>query len=247
MAGNQAPIYSKIGDIQGGDILTTQAADYTGQGVNNASVFTADATNGGYVQRLRFKALGTNIATVARIYINNGSGRLASSVAAVSGTPTGTPSTTGGTLQAGTYFAKIVAIDQYGIPTATSTETASVSVTGTTGSISWAWTAVTGAVSYRVYVGPVTGGQVSYFASASTPFVQTTAVGTRDNLSTGVNNNNYFYGEVSLPATTATNTAATIDVDYPMNLALPPGYRIVIGLGTTVAAGWQVQAIAGAY
>ena len=58
----------------------------------------------------------------------------------------------------------------------------------------------------------------------------------------------YLPGEpVNTSATTATNTAATIDVDYPMNLALPPGYRIVIGLGTTVAAGWQVQAIAGAY
>lgn len=247
MAGNAAPIYSRVADIQGGDVITTASADYTGQGILNASVFTADATNGGFVQRLRFKALGTNVATVARIYINNGQGRLVSSVSAVSGTPTGTPSSSGGTLQTGTYFAKIVAVDQYGIPTAASTETASVSVTGPTGSISWAWTAVTGAVSYRVYVGPVTGGQVSYFTSSTNSFTQTTAVGVRDNLSTGVNNNNSFYGEVSLPATTATNTAATTDIDYPMNLALPPSYRIIVGNATTVAAGWQVMAIGGAY
>jgi hypothetical protein len=73
---NITPIYSGAGDIQGGDILTTQSADYTGQGILNVVNFMADATYGGYVQRMRFKALGTNIATVARIYINNGNGRL---------------------------------------------------------------------------------------------------------------------------------------------------------------------------
>lgn len=248
MAANTSPIFSALADIQGGDVLTTAAADYTGQGIANAVVFTSNATNGGYVQRLRFKALGANnVASVARVYINNGQGRLASSISAVSGTPTGTPSTTGGTLQAGTYFAKIVAIDQYGGITAASTETASVSVTGTTGSITWNWTAVTGAVSYRVYVGPVTGGQLTYFTSNTNSYVQTTAIGTRDNLTTGINNNNFFYGEISLPATTAVANASTVDIDYPLNFALPPGYRIIVGLGTTVAGGWQVLAIGGQY
>ena len=37
-------------------------------------VFTADTTNGGFVQRIRFRSLGTNSnATVARVWINNGS------------------------------------------------------------------------------------------------------------------------------------------------------------------------------
>jgi hypothetical protein len=101
-------------------------------------IFTADATNGGFVQRIRLKAIGTNIATVARIYINNGS---------------------------------------------------------------------------------------------------TSATAT----------NNVFYGEVSLPATTATTTAATVDIDYPMNFALPPGYKLYVGLGATVVAGWVASVIAGAY
>ena len=247
MAANTSPIFSAFADIQGGDIITTAPADYTGQGVTNVITFAADTTNGGFVQRLRFKALGTNVASVARIYINNGQGRLAASISAVSGTPTGTPSTSGGTLQAGTYFAKIVAIDEYGSKTAASTETASVAVTGTTGSITWNWTAVTGAVSYRIYVGPVTGGQLSYFTATTNSYTQTTPVGTRDNLTTAINNNNYFYGEISLPATAASATAATVDIDYPMNFALPPGYRIVVGLGTTVAAGWQCLAIGGQY
>jgi len=61
--------------------------------------------------------------------------------------------------------------------------------------------------------------------------------------------NNTFYGEVSLPATTAITTAATVDIDYPMNIALPAGYRIVIGISaaTTLASGWVPTVIAGAY
>ena len=59
--------------------------------------------------------------------------------------------------------------------------------------------------------------------------------------------NNTFYGQVSLPATTAINTAATVEVDYPMSFALNPGFRIYVGLGTTVAAGWICMAIGGKY
>jgi hypothetical protein len=59
--------------------------------------------------------------------------------------------------------------------------------------------------------------------------------------------NNAFYGEVSLPATTAATATATIDVDYPLNFALPAGFRIYVGLGAAVSAGWVVTAIAGDY
>lgn len=140
MAGNASPIFSRVAEIDFGaaTLATVSAADYTGVGAHNQLCFTADATNGGYLQRLRFKAIGTNVAAVARIYINNGS---------TNGTAT----------------------------------------------------------------------------------------------------NNSFYGEISLPATTASTTAATVDIDYAMNMALPPGFRIYVGLGATVAAGWIVTAIGGAY
>lgn len=144
MAGNASPIYSRIGAIglNGAATLgTTIVSDYNGTGANNALVFTADATNGGFVQRLRFKALGTNASgSVARIYINNGS-------------------------------------------------------------------------------------------------TNATAA------------NNTFYGEVSLPATTASTSSATPDIDYTMNLALPPGYRIVVGISSSAAlgTGWAATTIAGAY
>jgi len=97
MAANTAPIFSRQGEIEGSAVLTTAAADYTGQGVNNTSVFVA-GTDGSFIQRLRFKALGTNTASVARIFLNNGSSPRATALSAVSGTPTGTPSSSGGTL-----------------------------------------------------------------------------------------------------------------------------------------------------
>ncbi len=144
MAANTAPIYSLLGDVSNNDgttfgaAITTATGDYTGASANHILVHTGDATNGSYVRRLRFQAIGTNVATVARIYLNNGS-------------------------------------------------------------------------------------------------ANTTAA------------NNVFYGQQSLPATTAINTAATVEVDYPMELALPPGFRIYVGVGTTVAAGWVVTAVAGQY
>lgn len=73
MAGNTAPIWTKVGDIQWNDspILTANATTDLTSGTISL-IFTADATNGGYIQKLRFRSLGTNIATVARIWINNG-------------------------------------------------------------------------------------------------------------------------------------------------------------------------------
>lgn len=145
MAANTSPIFSLLGEVASDSAtamaptFTTAAADYTGAtATHNKVVFTADPTNGGYIAKLRFKAIGTNTASVARIFLNNGS-------------------------------------------------------------------------------------------------AATTAA------------NNSFYGEVSLPATTASATAATIEVDYPMAFALNPGFRIVVGLGTTVAAGWVCTGIGGQY
>jgi hypothetical protein len=140
MAANTAPIFSNAGAVSLGTAITAIVSDYTGTGANNQVIFSANATNGGFVQRIRFKAAGTNAASVVRIYLNNGSA----------------------------------------------------------------------------------------------------------NTSAG---NNTFYGELSLPATTASTTAGTVDIDYPMNFALPPGYRLVVGISAaaTLASGWNPTVIAGAY
>lgn len=144
MAANTQPIYSVSGDVSSNGTtgmttaITTATGDYTGASANHILVFTANTTNGGFIQRLRFKALGTNTASVARIYINNGSANTSAA-------------------------------------------------------------------------------------------------------------NNSFYGEVALPATTAINTTSTIDLDYPMDFALPAGFRVYVGVATTVAAGWVCVPIGGKY
>src|SRR5437868_4678382 len=68
---NTTPIFSRIGDIQW---VVISAANTAKDGTGTvATLFAADATNGGRVDRIRARALGTNIATVLRIFINNGS------------------------------------------------------------------------------------------------------------------------------------------------------------------------------
>lgn len=138
MAGNTTPIFSKIGDIQW--INSVLAANTTIDLTSGTSylVFTADATNGGYVQKLRIRSLGTNIATVLRVWINNGS---------------------------------------------------------------------------------------------------TTATAA----------NNTLYDEVSLAASTVSQTSALSLYELPLNFAMPNGYKIYVTLGTAVAAGYDVIAVAGKY
>lgn len=71
MALNTAPIFSAAPVVGWGTVATANTAkDGTGTIV---TVFTADATNGGRVEKLKIKALGTNVATVLRAFINNGS------------------------------------------------------------------------------------------------------------------------------------------------------------------------------
>lgn len=246
MAGNNDPIYSRRGAITRGVLLKTAANDYNGVSPYNKEVFAADDVNGSYLQRLRFKPLGTNITTVARIYLNDGDCN--ENFGSAIGAPTGTPSASGGTIQTGTYYALIIAIDEKGRQTAIGTISSGVAVTGPTGSISWSWTAVAGAVEYRVYVGTTNAAEAltRYFITATNSYTQTAmyVTGTYDDPSVG---NNKLYGEISLPSTTASSSAATVEIDYLMNIALPPGFEVYVGLGTTVAAGWLVMGIGGDY
>lgn len=71
MAANTSPIFSRVGQTDVGQTIATAntAKDGTGTVV---TVFTADATEGGFVEKIVFQPIGTNIATAARIFINNG-------------------------------------------------------------------------------------------------------------------------------------------------------------------------------
>ena len=135
---NTQPIFSSLGDIQwGATAITTANTAKDGTGTV-LTVFTADATNGGFVQRIRFRSAGTNIATVARVFINNGSAN-------------------------------------------------------------------------------------------STPA------------------NNILYDEITLAATTLSEVGALPTYELPLNFALPPGDKLNVTLGTTVAAGYYVSVIGGKY
>ena len=243
MSGNSDPIFSKVGNIGRGVLLTTAAADYTGFSLYNREVFAGDATNGSFIQRIRFKARGTNVATVARVYINNGN--INTNWTTAPAAPTGVASGTGTALLAGTYFAVIIAIGPKNSQSVIGAF--SIGVAATLGQqIAWSWTAVPGAVSYRIYISTVTGFSNRYFTSATNSFTQVLVPeeGSFDDFNTGCQ---VLFGEVSLPATTASATVATPDVEYLMNVALPPGYEVYVGLGTTVAAGWSVFGIGGNY
>jgi hypothetical protein len=138
MSANTNPIFSKLGDVQwaAAPITTANTAkDGTGTVI---TVFTADATNGGFVQKLIARPIGTNVATVLRVFLNNGSSN----------------------------------------------------------------------------------------ATAA---------------------NNSLIAEMTLPATTLSEVAAQPDFALPLNIAIPPGYKLNCTLGTSVAVGHQLTAVGGAY
>jgi hypothetical protein len=154
MAANSDAIYSKVGDIQ---TDTLAAATLLGPTANTAQdgtgtvypIFTADATNGGYVQRILFQPISTVIATVCRVFI----------------------------------------VDT--VPTVTSG--ALVSNTSLNTHLAW---------------------------------------------------------EIGLPAVTVSQVAAAPHLELPINVALPPGYRLAVTFGTSTGAsttGWNAIVIAGKY
>lgn len=69
MPANTVPIYTNVPNIGYGQVATANTAkDGTGTVV---TVFTA-GNNGSRVEKIRFRAKGTNVATVARVFLNNG-------------------------------------------------------------------------------------------------------------------------------------------------------------------------------
>lgn len=64
---------------------------------------------------------------------------------------------------------------------------------------------------------------------------------------TATASNNTYFSQIGLPAITNSETAEVPNVSLPLNIGLPPGYRIYITLATAVAAGWQFSAVGGDY
>ena len=137
MAANTQPIFTASADTQWSVSATTANTTKDLSSGTSYLIFTA-GPDGGYVQRMRFRPLGTNVATVARIFINNGS-------------------------------------------------------------------------------------------------------------STTVATNNALWDEISLAATTLSETSALSTYEIPLNFALPAGYKLYATLGTAVAAGYTMTCIGGKY
>lgn len=73
MAANTAPIYSAKGIIGFSDAVV--AAANTTKDLTSGTIYLCHtaAADGDFVERIRFRALGTNVATVGRVWVNNGS------------------------------------------------------------------------------------------------------------------------------------------------------------------------------
>jgi hypothetical protein len=137
MAAHIDPIYTRTPDVQISANVANGNTTKTLESGNVHMIFAADATEGGMLQKIRIRPAGTNVATVIRIWINNGG-------------------------------------------------------------------ATTGAA------------------------------------------NNALYDEITVAATTNSETASIAGTEVPMNIALPPGYRVYATLGTTVTQ-MAIIAIGGKY
>lgn len=74
MPANIDPIFSRSPDIQWTRIPSGTTANTAVDGTGTVfTAFTADSTNGGFVQSIRVKAASTSTATVLRFFLNNGS------------------------------------------------------------------------------------------------------------------------------------------------------------------------------
>ena len=137
MPANTAPIFSKIARAAWVNGLIASNIAKDGTGVVD-TVFTADATNGSYLQKLIIRPRGTNIGSVLRVFLNNGA--------------------------------------------------SNATVT-----------------------------------------------------------NNAMIAEIGLPATTNSEVQSLAGLELPLNIPIPPGYKINVTLGTAVLGGYSVTAMGGDY
>jgi hypothetical protein len=95
VAANTSPIYTRVADIQWVESITVANNTIDLTSGTSYLIWTADATEGGYLREIRIKANPANntAATVARIWINNGSTLGTSSNSALL-TEVGIPATT---------------------------------------------------------------------------------------------------------------------------------------------------------
>jgi hypothetical protein len=110
---------------------------------------------------------------------------------------------------------------------------------------------LTSGTSYLAYMAPAEGGflQRIRFRPLGTNSNATVArVWINNGAATTSAGNNTLFDEITLTATTNSETGAQSTFELPLNFALPSGYRIYITLGTApTSAGWNATVIAGKY
>jgi len=72
MAQNTSPIFPLIPRVSWNTTAITTAVTAKDGTGTVSSIFTADSVDGSRVDYLKVRALGTNVATVMRVFINNG-------------------------------------------------------------------------------------------------------------------------------------------------------------------------------
>ena len=72
MPAGTTPIFTRAPDVQW-SIANITAANTAKDGTGTVdTVFTADAVEGSYLERLTIRPRGTNVASIMRVFINNG-------------------------------------------------------------------------------------------------------------------------------------------------------------------------------
>jgi hypothetical protein len=72
MAANTAPIFTLAPVVQWSPTTVSTSNATTDLTSGTSYLIFSASIDGGFVQRVRFRALGTNVATVGRLWINNG-------------------------------------------------------------------------------------------------------------------------------------------------------------------------------
>jgi len=110
---------------------------------------------------------------------------------------------------------------------------------------------LTAGTSYLTFTATTNGSFLSRLRFRPTPAGNTTATVARiwinNGATTGTAANNILFDEITLPAITASSTAATAGYDVPVNFPLPNGYRVYVTIHTGSANGWACSSIGGDY
>lgn len=108
-----------------------------------------------------------------------------------------------------------------------------------------------GTTSYTAFSSSISGSfvqRIRFKASGSTTQATVARIYINNGGGTGSAGNNFLFDDITLPATTTSATAGSTTFEIPLNIALPPSYRILITLGTAQTnAGWIATTVAGSY